>query len=215
MDYPIIKISFIKIMNCDNTHNTDLTGYHKLIERAEQYRQTYKNTKISEVPGVTIARRLFHSINIDPTRYRPSSEALLRRALKSKPYVSINNIVDIGNWCSLDFLLPICVYDADNIVGNVVTRLGYANEHYLAHNNRDVNVAGKFILADDFGPFGAPITDSKRTGVTTLSKNILLTVFASSDISDDKLLNLSHIFAQRIITLCGGFLVDTFLRFGL
>ena len=50
-------------------------------------------------------------IGIDPTKTRPSSEALLRRVRKGDHLPRINTLVDICNWCSLEFQLPYGLYD--------------------------------------------------------------------------------------------------------
>ena len=70
---------------------------------------------LSAVPGVEHSRKLFHAIGQDPTKRRPSSEALLHRALKGKTLNPINTLVDVGNWCSLDVQLPYGLYDASAV----------------------------------------------------------------------------------------------------
>ncbi|MEL6821236.1 MAG: phenylalanine--tRNA ligase beta subunit-related protein, partial [Calditrichota bacterium] len=86
-------------------------AYQELIRLGDNYSDRYTGSSISEIPGVEHARRFFRAIGIEPTRRRPSSEALLNRALKNKGFYSVNELVDVGNWCSLDFLLPIGIYD--------------------------------------------------------------------------------------------------------
>ena len=87
------------------TVNEELTAYQEMLKLAQEYKNKYENIPISEVPGIQNARTFFRTIGIDPTKRRPSSEALLRRAVNGKELYQINNIVDVGNWCSLEFLL--------------------------------------------------------------------------------------------------------------
>ncbi len=144
-----------------NVKVTDqLTVFDRLMELALNYSDLYQWTPIGEVPGVQEARRFFRSIGIDPTKRRPSSEALLNRAIKRKELYSVNTLVDVGNWCSLDFLLPTCIYDADKVKGDVAIRLGIKGESYLSLNNREIDFHDRLVLADDDGPFGSPMTDS-------------------------------------------------------
>ena len=124
---------------------------------------------------------------MDPIKHRPSSEALLRRALKGKNYFSINTLVDLGNWCSLDFLLPICVYDADKTEGDITARLGHESESYYGHNNREINLYNRYLIADKKGPFGSPITDSIRTAINEKTKNAILIIFAPENYEDNLL----------------------------
>src|SRR5512143_1530981 len=55
-------------------------------------------------------RRMFKAAGIDPTRYRPSSEALARRVIQGKGLYAANTVVDVKNWCSLEERLPFGVY---------------------------------------------------------------------------------------------------------
>src|SRR3982751_3016649 len=74
---------------------------------------------------ITAVRTMYKRVGLDPTRTRPSSEALLRRVRKGDSLPRINSLVDVCNWCSLEFQLPYGLYDADRIEGDVVTlRLG-------------------------------------------------------------------------------------------
>ena len=51
-------------------------------------------------------RGMFRRTGLDPTKRRPSSEALLRRVRKGEALPRINSLVDVCNWCSLEFQLP-------------------------------------------------------------------------------------------------------------
>src|SRR3990172_617083 len=54
----------------------------------------YGGATISHVPGIGLARDLYKAIGVDPTRWRPASEALMRRIIKGKPLYRINSLVD-------------------------------------------------------------------------------------------------------------------------
>src|SRR5438105_2546356 len=75
-------------------------------------------------------RTLYKRIGIDPTKMRPSSEALLRRVRKGDELPRINSLVDVINWCSLESQLPFGLYDLDKILGSVELRLGRPGEEY-------------------------------------------------------------------------------------
>ena len=72
----------------------------------------------------TAVRTMYKRVGLDPTKTRPSSEALLRRVRKGDPLPRINSMVDVCNWCSLEFQLPYGLYDAARIEGDVELRLG-------------------------------------------------------------------------------------------
>ncbi len=179
-------------------------GYRRLEACAEAYRARFPGASPGSVPGIEYARKLFRMLKIEPTRHRPSSEALLNRALKNKPLFSVNTLVDVGNWCSLDFLLPLGIYDTAKIIGKIILREGREGEHYLGLNRRQVNLGGRYLLADEQGPFGSPITDSQRTCVDTGARETLCIIYAPLEYPEEQLEQNARQMARRISEICGG-----------
>ena len=124
------------------------------------------------------SRAMYRSIGIDPTKTRPSSEALLRRVRKGEGLPRVNTAVDICNWCSVEAQLPYGLYDAHRIDGAVNLRRGLAGESYAGIRKDDVHLEGRLVLADDRGAFGNPTSDSARTMVTLSTRRLLVVVFA-------------------------------------
>lgn len=131
-----------------------------------------------EIEGLRAARDLYKAFGIDPTRTRPSSEALLRRVTKGQPLPRVWNAVDVGNLCSVRFLLPLGLYDAAKVRGEAVLRRGAAGEEYAGIRKDRVNVEGRPALADDEGPFGNPTSDSFRTCVDATTTSLWMVIFA-------------------------------------
>ncbi len=109
--------------------------------------------------------------HVRPGRARPHEdasvvEALLRRVRQVGALPRISAMVDVCNWCSLEFQLPCRLYDRAAIEGDVELRLGRRGESYPGIRKDDVHVAGRLALADARGPFGSPTSDSARTMVT-------------------------------------------------
>src|SRR5689334_3852404 len=100
---------------------------------------------------VAAVRTMYKRVGLDPTKTRPSSEALLRRVRKGDPLPRVNSMVDVCNWCSFEFQLPYGLYDADHIDGDVQLRLGRAGESYPGIRKDDVHVADRITLADAIG----------------------------------------------------------------
>jgi DNA/RNA-binding domain of Phe-tRNA-synthetase-like protein len=142
---------------------------------------THMGQQPSAIEGLAPARRLYRAFGIDPTSTRPSSEALLRRVLQGKPFPSVNSAVEICNLCSISFLLPIGLYDAAKIEGDVTLRQGGPGESYPGIRKDSVNLTGRPVLADRTGPFGNPTSDSLRTCVTAGTASLLMVIFAPAD----------------------------------
>ena len=145
---------------------------------ADQYAAKYKDEPLGEIQTVRQIRSIFHRSGLDPTRHRPSSESLLRRAVKGKGLYFINSVVDLINYFSLKLLWPIGLYDADKLKPPIDWRIGREGETYEGIGHDRLNLAHFPLLVDQEGPFGSPISDSMRTRVTEACTRILWITFA-------------------------------------
>jgi DNA/RNA-binding domain of Phe-tRNA-synthetase-like protein len=158
----------------------------------------------AEIDGLDPARRLYKAFGIDPTQTRPSSEALLRRVVQGKPFPRVLNAVDVGNLCSVAFLLPLGLYDLGRVRGEVVLRRGAPGESYAGIRKDAVNVGGRPTLVDEEGPFGNPTSDSLRTCVTTDTKGIAMVIFAPASYPAAALRDHAAFAAERMRSHLGG-----------
>ena len=140
----------------------------------------HRGRKPGEIERLKEARDLYKSFGIDPTRTRPSSEALLRRTLKGKPFPRVFNAVDLANLCSVAFLLPLGLYDAAKVRPPVVLRRGRAGESYAGIRKDDVHLEGRTALVDLDGAFGNPTSDSLRCSVSPQATSLYMVIFATA-----------------------------------
>ena len=156
-------------------------------------------------PAESVAvRTMYKKVGIDPTKTRPSNEALLRRVRKGDTLPRINSAVDIVNWCSLEFQLPYGLYDAAKISGDVTMRIGTEGEKYAGIRKDEVNVGGRITVADSLGPFGNPTSDSARTMVTPATTELLVVVYAPLEIARPQLERVLLATAERLTMIVGG-----------
>jgi DNA/RNA-binding domain of Phe-tRNA-synthetase-like protein len=151
--------------------------------------EIYICSKFSENPPssdviVSAVRRMYRRIGWEPTQYRPSSEAMIRRFLKKKGLYRINNLVDLGNATSTRFHLPMGLYDSDKISGVIHLDVGKENETYQGISKEHIHAEGKLILRDDRGIFGNPTADSKRTSLQSDTKNVLVIFFCPPEVDN-------------------------------
>ncbi len=155
-------------------------------------------------PAETLSvRTMYKRVGLDPTKTRPSSEALLRRVRKGDTLPRINSMVDVCNWCSLEFQLPYGLYDASRIDGDVELRLGRPGESYAGIRKDEVHVGGRMALADAIGVFGNPTSDSARTMVTTGTTRSMLVVFAPRDMDPGRLVEVLDVTSERMAEFTG------------
>ena len=134
--------------------------------------------RLAEHAHIAAVRGLQKSFGFDPTRYRPSSEALLRRVLKGQGLHQVNSAVDVNNLCSLEWLLPMCIYDLRNVEGQARVRIGEPGEEYPGIGRQMFQAENKVIIADESGIMGSTVSDAERTKVTTATTDILLAIYA-------------------------------------
>ena len=168
------------------------------------FKQKYGDGKSSEVPGVADARTLYKALGLDPTKTRPSNEALLRRALKGESLYRINTLVDALNLSSLRSQLPFGLYDLDKVEPPAVLRKGSPGESYEGIRKGPVNVDGRPVLVDARGPFGNPTSDSARTCITLDTRNALVVAYAPAGYSAARLEQVMDSTQATLTRFCGG-----------
>jgi DNA/RNA-binding domain of Phe-tRNA-synthetase-like protein len=177
-----LKLGYLQLSHCRVAPSSDaLRGIQNTAAGAVAER--FAHTAIAEDPVVAGIRQLFKSVGIDPSRYRPSGEALVRRIIKGQGLYQINCIVDINNICSIESLFPLGAYDRKQINGGIEIRLGKRDENYRGIG-RAINIEGKLVSADHEGAFGSPIADSERTKITESSREILVLLYAPVSTDD-------------------------------
>jgi DNA/RNA-binding domain of Phe-tRNA-synthetase-like protein len=148
-------------------------------------------------------RTMYRRLGIDPTKTRPSSEALLRRVKKGDRLPRINTLVDICNWCSLELQLPYGLYDLSKIEPPIELRLGAEGEQYEGIRKDAVHISARPTLADRRGAFGNPTSDSARTMVTEATSEVLCVVFAPVDLAVTELQRVLDLTSRRFHAFAG------------
>jgi DNA/RNA-binding domain of Phe-tRNA-synthetase-like protein len=149
------------------------------------------------------ARALYKRFGVDPTRVRPSSEALLRRLKKGEPLPRVNSLVDVANALSVQLQVPVGLYDLDKVKGDeLAVRLGAEGESYSGIGKEKVNVAGRICVADAEGPCGNPSSDSARTMITTATERAGWIYFLPvSDDDVDRTAELIAVFGRGLVRM--------------
>ena len=113
-------------------------------------------------------------------------------------------MVDVINWCSVEFQLPYGLYDRARMRGAVTLRLGSEGEEYAGIRKDTVHVAGRITVADEEGPFGNPTSDSARTMVTPATVDALVMIYAPAATPSARLTQVLDATGARLARICGG-----------
>lgn len=164
----------------------------------------YTDKKVTDIPAINEWRKLFKTVGTDPNRYRPSNEALYRRVQKQQYIHTVNSAVDMNNFLSLQYQIPLGIYDVSMLDGNVAIKLGVEQDSYVAINEREVSLTNKILSADQLGPFGSPYVDSKKTAVTTNTTEALHLIYFQPSISRDESILLLQALSNMFTQIHGG-----------
>ena len=160
--WPIFKGAAVKATVRNSAYNEAL--WERIGKDIARYRASYTLDSIKEMPAIQATRQAYKKCGKDPSRYRPSSEALCRRILRGIPLYQIDTLVDLINLVSIESGYSIGGFDADKIEGAHVTLgIGKAGEPYTGIGRGELNIEGMPVYRDAVGGIGTPTSDNERT----------------------------------------------------
>jgi DNA/RNA-binding domain of Phe-tRNA-synthetase-like protein len=174
-----------------------------LDETSERIRQQFTVETLSEEENTRAVRGMFRTWGMDPSKYRPSSEALRRRVVQGKGLYRVSNVVDIGNLGSIETGWPYGCYDRGRLNPPIAFRHGASAERYEGIGKQTWQLEGRPVLADARGPFGSPISDSTRSMITEAAREILIIVYTPATATDSSLEIAMARLAERLVQSAG------------
>ena len=140
--------------------------WDEIHELGEKFKKTINTETLKEMPSIAATRRVYRACGKDPSRYRPASEALIRRMLKGKELYQIDTLVDLINVASIVYGYSIGGFDAGKFVGDrLVLGIGREGEPYEGIGRGMINIAGLPVYRDEAGGVGTPTSDNERTKI--------------------------------------------------
>lgn len=153
--------------------------WEEIARQGEQYRQTLTTESLKQLSGIAATRRVYKACGKDPSRYRPASEALIRRILQGKELYQIDTLVDLINLASIRYGYSIGGFDADKIVGDELTLgIGRNGEPYEGIGRGPLNIEGLPVYRDAAGGIGTPTSDHERTKLSLSTTRLLFLINA-------------------------------------
>jgi DNA/RNA-binding domain of Phe-tRNA-synthetase-like protein len=142
-----------------------------------RYRQELTTESLKEMTSIAATRRVYRACGKDPSRYRPASEALIRRLLQGKELYQRDTLVDLVNLASIAFGYSIGGFDADKFVGDTLTLgVGREGEPYEGIGRGQINIEGLPVYRDAAGGVGTPTSDHERTKMTLETRHLLVLI---------------------------------------
>ena len=159
-----------------NTSHHD--GLWKEIEAlCNKFRSELTTESLKEIPSIAATRRVYKACGKDPSRYRPASEALIRRVLQGKELYRLNTLVDLVNLASIAYGYSIGGFDADKFEGDTLTLgIGREGEPYEGIGRGMLNIQGLPVYRDAKGGVGTPTSDNERTKMTEETRHLVVLI---------------------------------------
>jgi len=163
-----------------------------------------QDKELTEFEGIKEWRTLWKKLGADPGRYRPSMEAMLRRIRNQNYLQPFNSGVDLNNFFSLQYEIPVGLYDLAQIRGDIKLTLGVPETSYIGINGRENILNGILTIQDEIGPFGSPFVDSKRTAVNETTDEALQIFFLRPSTTSENAEKLVAASGKMFVQLNGG-----------
>lgn len=142
-----------------------------------QFRHELTTESLKEITSIAATRRIYKACGKDPSRYRPASEALIRRVLQGKELYQLNTLVDLVNLASIAYGYSIGGFDADKFEGDTLTLgIGREGEPYEGIGRGMLNIQGLPVYRDAKGGVGTPTSDNERTKITEDTRHLVVLI---------------------------------------
>lgn len=159
----------------NSQYNSDLWSEIGIF--TEKFRNKLTTETLKELTSISATRRVYKACGKDPSRYRPASEALIRRVLLGKELYQRDTLVDLVNLASIAYGYSIGGFDADKIEGTTLTLgIGREGEPYEGIGRGQINIKGLPVYRDELGGIGTPTSDNERTKLSLETRHLLVLI---------------------------------------
>ena len=200
---PNFKIGFIQYEEISVGESPQmLKGRLQLFQESLYFE--LEDKKLTDFPGIHEWSQIFKRIGKDPNRYRHSAEALYRRIQKQNYLQPVNSAIDLNNFFSLQYDIPIGIYDSEKLNNPLTLRLGNDGEEYRGLNGRNNSLHRLIVSADEKNAFGSPFVDSEKTAVTEMTRNAVQIVYLQPSLEQEKAEKMVSSLANMFTQIHGG-----------
>jgi DNA/RNA-binding domain of Phe-tRNA-synthetase-like protein len=203
-----LKIGVLVVKNCNNTRvSQEIMNLIK--EYQEIIKGNYASETLSQEPKINAWRKAYFSFGAKPKEHKSSVENLYKMVLNRVELRHINKIVDIYNYISLKYMLPVGGEDLDKIKGEIeLTYVGEREKPILLLGDKEPKTPkpGEVIYKDEEGAICRRFNwrEADRTKLTEETKNVVLVVECLPP-ADESELNAALIEIKELSKkYCGG-----------
>jgi len=156
----------------------------------EEVRAKYNIETLKDNPTVRAYRNFYWRLGIDPTKTRPSGEALLRRVLHGDELPRILTVVDAYNLASMKTIIPISGFDKDRLNPPFHVRFAKNGETFMGIGiGKSMALTDNMLVLTDEKQVLCiyPYRDSDYTKITGQTQNVLIVGYGAQETTEQQL----------------------------
>ena len=176
-------------------------------KKCEEIKETIRFDEVIKLKNILSSRNAYKKLGKDPSRYRLSSESLVKRVVKGNDLYYVNNIVDINNLISLHTCYSVGTYDLDKVKGSITFTVGEENERYEGIGRGSINLENLPVFEDEAGKFGSSTSDSVRAMIENNTTHILMNIIAFEE--DENLENYIEYAKELLMKFADATIIDS------
>ena len=204
--YPGLNLGLVKAWGIDNTGcSPDLEEMLRFIRSF--IRKTYNSETLSAEPKINAWRNAYSSFGAKPKKYKSSVESLYRMTLKGIDF-SINKVVDIYNYISLKYMIPLGGDDLDKIEGDILLGFAAEDKQFIPLNSDipEIPKIGEVVYMDNNDILCRRWNwrESDKTKMTERTRDVLLVIEALPPFTKEELNLITTDLAGHVKKFCGG-----------
>lgn len=202
--FPDLDVRFKKVEGLTIKKTSDALEEFKS-RIIKETKETYSLETLKDAPHFRKYRDFFWKIDIDPTKIRPSSEALIRRILQGKQIPQINTAVDAYNFASIKSGVPLAAFDSKRLRGELSMGFATRGEEFWGIGMKEPKIlTGKEIVIKDEEKLVAiyPYRDADESKVTHEIAEILLMSCGVPGVEAQKLEEAVNLAAEYLVEYC-------------
>ena len=135
LEFPTLKIGVIVINNFDNQQKGTIV---KLRTQEKIVKRELQNKDLSELETIKVWRQAYSYFGAKPKKYKSSVESLLQRVLDGDQLPDINPLVNLYNYISIKYQLPLGADDLDRVKEDIELTFASGQEKFRALNSDEV-----------------------------------------------------------------------------
>lgn len=205
--HPKLHVGIVVSENIDNTGSDDKI-YTLLDDIQNLIKLDFVPEDLAKHHLISPWRAAYSDFGSKPSKYNSSVEALMKRILKGDKIPQINKFVDIYNFLSLKYIIPMGADDLDNVEGDIQLTIAKGDEVFVPLNSDQVENPdqGEVIYRDDRNVLCRRwnYRDCDKTKITDKTKKAILYIEGLPPVTKEKVEEICKEAVQLITMFCEG-----------